>query len=213
MNFDGLIFDLDGTLWDCTAATTDSCNRGYEHFGINKRVTQDFIKSITGKPTTECVDILLEGVADSIKIQASKCFDELEVAEIKQQARTSLYQGVSEGLRELQKHYSLYLVSNCSVDYLELFQQNSGVAELFLDFECFGRTQEIKSENIKSLVKRQNLKSACYIGDTAGDEEAALTAEVHFFHAAYGFGKPKGNHVAFDNFDQLTRYFLELKML
>lgn len=39
------------------------------------------------------------------------------------------------------------------------------------------------------MIKRNNLTSAVYIGDTQGDCNAAAEAGVPFVHAAYGFGK------------------------
>lgn len=40
-------------------------------------------------------------------------------------------------------------------------------------------------------MERNQLKSAVYVGDTEGDENAAHTAGIPFIHAAYGFGKAK----------------------
>lgn len=59
-----------------------------------------------------------------------------------------------------------------------------------------------------AVVERQKLKTACYIGDTAGDEDAAAKAGVPFFHAAYGFGNPAANPLAVANFRKLTRHFI-----
>lgn len=59
-----------------------------------------------------------------------------------------------------------------------------------------------------AVVERQNLKTACYIGDTAGDEDAAAKAGVPFLHAAYGFGNPVANSLDFANFRELTRHLI-----
>lgn len=62
MHFDGLIFDLDGTLWDCSLASADAATRAYEHVGVSKTITQEFIASISGKPSSECDAIFLADV-------------------------------------------------------------------------------------------------------------------------------------------------------
>ena len=210
MKFDGLIFDLDGTLWDCSKASAEAFNLAYERFGVDRCVSEDFVKSISGKPSSECDDILLSGIPDSIRRDVSRCFDELEIAAVQEHAPTALYEGVREGLCTLKHRYSLYVVSNCGEKYLGVFHQHTSVGSLFLDSECFGRTKRFKSENIRLLAERQKLVAPCYIGDTAGDEDAASKAGVPFFHAKYGFGVPNTSPLAFANFGELTRYFLEL---
>jgi phosphoglycolate phosphatase len=210
MNFDGLIFDLDGTLWDCSKASAHAFNLAYERFGIDRHVSEDFVKSISGKPSSECDDILLSGIPELIRKEVSQCFDKLEIEAVQEHAPTALYEGVSEGLAALKQHYSLHVVSNCGERYLNIFHQHTSVGSLFMDLECFGRTKQFKSKNIELLVERQKLVAPCYIGDTAGDEDAASKAGVPFFHAKYGFGVPDRSPLAFASFGELTRYFLEL---
>lgn len=123
-------------------------------------------------------------------------------------AAAALYPEVHSGLTSLAQHYRIYLVSNCSEWYLEKFLQHTTVGRLFIDCECFGRTNRPKHENIAAVVKRNQLQSPCYIGDTAGDEDAARQAGLTFYHAAYGFGRPTGRPQAFANFMELARYFL-----
>ena len=38
-------------------------------------------------------------------------------------------------------------------------------------------------------MKRNNLRHAVYVGDTAGDERSARAAGLPFIFAAYGFGQ------------------------
>jgi phosphoglycolate phosphatase len=210
MTFDGLIFDLDGTLWDCSAASTQAFNLAYKRFAIDRQVSEDFVKSISGKPSSECDQILLAGIPDAIRSEFLRCLDHLEIAALRAYAATALYEGVQEGLSALSQRYRLYLVSNCGEEYLTVFHQHSPVAALFVDSECYGRTKRPKSENIQLVVERQKLASACYIGDTAGDEDAASKAGVTFFHAKYGFGSPTKSPRSFTDFGELTRYFLDL---
>lgn len=210
MHFDGLIFDLDGTLWDCSQASANAFNLAYEEFGISRRVTKEFVESISGKPSSECDEILLSGVPNEIRSHLSKRFDQLEIEAIQQYAPNALYQGVDQGLRALRELFSILVVSNCGERYLEIFLDHTSVGGLFRDSECFGRTRKFKHENIRAIIERQEIKAACYIGDTAGDKEAAEKAGVPFFHASYGFGKPIGCSLAFPSFGELTRYFREL---
>jgi phosphoglycolate phosphatase len=208
MHFDGLIFDLDGTLWDCSEASANAYNLAYEKFGISRRVTKEFVESISGKPSSECDAILLEGVPHELHNEVSRCFDELEISSVEAFAPTSLYPDVATGLVTLKAYYKLFVVSNCGERYLEVFHRHAPIGEFISDSECFGRTRKLKHENIRAVIERQKIASACYIGDTAGDEDAAIKAGVPFFHAGYGFGKPVGSPLAFANFGELTHYFI-----
>lgn len=210
MSFDGLIFDLDGTLWDCSQASADAFNLAYKKFGIDRKVTKKFVESISGKPSSECDEILLANLPIDLRQEISRSFDEYEITAIQKYAPTALYPGVSKGLETLKPDYKLFVVSNCGERYLEIFHRHTRIANLFTDSECFGRTLKLKHENIRAVVKRQKLLSPCYIGDTAGDEDAAAKAGVPFFHASYGFGKPVGNNLAFASFDELTKYFSDM---
>jgi phosphoglycolate phosphatase len=210
MYFDGLIFDLDGTLWDCSQASADAFNCAYEKVGIGKRVTKEFVKSISGKPSSECDEILLQGVPSEMRQLVYRCFDDFELTAVQNYAPTALYPEVEEGLKALKNVCKLYVVSNCTEAYLEVFHRHTPIGHVFADSECFGRTRNFKHHNIRAIIERNKLSAPCYIGDTAGDEDASAKAGVPFFHARYGFGKPVGNPLGFDSFGELVRFFAKL---
>lgn len=114
-----------------------------------------------------------------------------------------------EGLKALQPHYKLFVVSNCSEPYLDIFHRYTTIGDCILDSECFGRTEKPKCENIQAVVERQKLSSPCYIGDTASDEAAAAQAGVPFIHTSYGFRTVLSNPLEFASFMELSRYLVE----
>ncbi len=59
MNDDALVFDLDGTFWDAAAASTRGWNLALQRMGVSFRVTVDGIRSVSGRPFDECVEVLL----------------------------------------------------------------------------------------------------------------------------------------------------------
>lgn len=65
-----------------------------------------------------------------------------------------------------------------------------GLEEYISGHLCFGDTGTEKGETIRRLMRKHNIESAAYIGDTLGDMEAAEQAGIDFIHAAYGFGNP-----------------------
>ena len=59
MNFESLIFDIDGTLWDSRALVAEGYNaqlkdEGMERFSVDAEV----LKTVFGKVMTEIADIL-----------------------------------------------------------------------------------------------------------------------------------------------------------
>ena len=67
-----------------------------------------------------------------------------------------------------------------------------GIGHLFEGHLCHGDTGTEKGETILTLIRRHKITSAVYIGDTQGDFEATLVADIPFIFAAYGFGNPQG---------------------
>ena len=102
------------------------------------------------------------------------------------------YEGVKETLEELAKSYRLFIVSNAQCGYPELCIEKLGLEDLIEGHLCFGDTGTEKGETIVELMRRHNIASAAYIGDTQGDYEATVVADIPFIWAAYGFGTPAG---------------------
>ena len=47
---DGIIFDLDGTLWDATLACSMAWNKSFEYCGYNNKIDRRLVKKISGSP-------------------------------------------------------------------------------------------------------------------------------------------------------------------
>lgn len=188
---DGLVFDLDGTLWDAAAASTKGWNSALEELGASIRVTVDDIRSVSGRPFPECVEALLPGLSPpSETLLATLLVHERAVLE---RTGGALYDGVAEGLRSLAAAYPLYLVSNCPDWYLEAFLRISGLRAHFAGCDCYGSSGMSKADMLANLAATRRLQAAVYLGDTQGDREAAEAAGMTFVHAGYGFGELEGS--------------------
>lgn len=189
--FDALIFDLDGTLWYACEPIAKGWNETFAHFGIDVTVNAQHIESVAGHPFHKCVEALLPKLDLS---QYPDFVEKLGFYERRHMEREGgkVYPHVQETLEKLKKNHELFIVSNCSAWYLEMFLQNPDLRKLFKDWDCFGLSSISKSEMIKAMIKKHGPKKPVYIGDTVGDERAAQEALVPFIHASYGYGKPLG---------------------
>jgi phosphoglycolate phosphatase len=56
--YDALIFDIDGTLWNASPASAKGWTRGLAQLGIDKAISAEQIEQVAGYPYEQCVDIL-----------------------------------------------------------------------------------------------------------------------------------------------------------
>lgn len=184
---DALIFDLDGTLWDASRVSAIAWLNVAKFLDLNISITNETIRSVSGLPFAECVAKIFGDDAHRIPGLADD-LDEAEQAQIIRHGG-KVFPQAEEVLQLLQKDYKLFIVSNCQEWYLEAFFAHTKFHKYFVDSLCIGQTGQPKKENIKTLVKKYDLKKAIYVGDTKWDQEAAFFAGVKFIFAAYGFGK------------------------
>lgn len=207
---DALIFDLDGTLWDSTKACAEGWTQGVRQVDPkSKAFSPEDLASIMGMTFDKAVEKLLPDASEAERRKLEQICYEKEMEQI-QKMGAIFYEGVFEGIRTLSDYYPLYIVSNCLEDYLVLFYEMSGLKNFFKDAECFGRTGKPKNSNIEAIIKRNQLLTPAYIGDTSGDQRAALMAGATYYHVNYGFGTPSQECERFGSFSKLTRYFVDL---
>ena len=203
MKFDGIIFDLDGTLWDSTAEVAKTWTSVIAKYNLNrKEVTVEDLKPCMGKLLDEIASILLPELDPKKQMQVIKECCEYENEYLGEYGAT-LYDKLEDTLKELSKNHKLFIVSNCQDGYIECFFKAHKLDKYFIDYECPGRTELPKGENIKLIVERNNLKNPVYVGDTQGDANAAKLANVPFIFAKYGFGNVDEFFNSIESFDEL----------
>ena len=185
--FDGIIFDVDGTLWDSTPVVEKAWNRALEEAGYDARVTADQLKGLFGLPMGDIINAILPGVpGEEQEAFAPLCY-KYEHEYLDREAGR-LYPGILETIRELAKNHKIFIVSNCQAGYIELFMKKSGIGDVITDHLCLGDNDLLKADNIRIIVENHGLRAPVYIGDIQGDADSSKEAGVEFIHAAYGFG-------------------------
>ncbi len=204
MNYESLIFDIDGTLWDSRALVAEGYNiqlkaEGLEHLCV----TAEDLKPLFGKVMTEIADVVLASIdpKDRYDLMA-RCMETENKYLFENECRIG-YPGVTETVAELAKHYRLFIVSNSQCGYPELCMDKLGLTPFIEGHLCFGDTGTSKGKTIRTLMEKHNIQSCAYIGDTQGDYEATVEADVPFLWAAYGFGTPEGYAGKIDSFEEL----------
>jgi phosphoglycolate phosphatase len=185
----GLIFDLDGTLWDATESTAAAWTEVFGRYELNMPVHSDQIRSVAGKPYLEC---LAEVCPGALKLDSSEgLLSDLLVAERKWLGILGgrLYPSVHEALRLARSNLPCFLVSNCAEWYLQAFFDRFGMSAIFSDALCHGYNGLRKSKNIELIMKRFDIATGYYIGDTQGDYDSADEAGTHFIYFKKGFGE------------------------
>lgn len=199
-----IILDVDGTLWDTTEVITKAWNRAVSEVGGTAAiVTPSILKREFGKPMDEIANNLFYDASERKReILLDKCC-KYEHDVLKENTDDLLFPDVKETLRKLSEKCSLFIISNCQSGYIELFMEKAGVEKYITDYECFGDTSKSKGENIRLVMKRNNLDDAVYVGDTQGDYEATVFAGIPFVFVKYGFGSVKNYYLAISGIKEL----------
>ncbi len=185
----GILFDLDGTLWDSSTEVAISWEEALrKRPDVQKEITGEMIRNVMGKSMYDIADILF-GEYD---LQTRRSLLDYCCEEENEYIRLHggrLFEGLLEALQALREAgFSLYIVSNCQIGYIEAFLEHHSLGQYFDDFECFGKTEQGKGHNIRLVVERNHLDQALYVGDTQGDYQAATEAGLPFIHARMGYG-------------------------
>lgn len=184
---DGIIFDLDGTMWDScetvAASWQDTLRKYYDAEAV---LTVEDISAIMGMTPEQIVDVLFSGYGDRASAVCRHIMDE-EAGYISVHGG-KLFPGLEETLKALAAEHPLFIVSNCQVGYIQAFLEFTGFGKYFADYIGQGATGLTKGENISLIVSRHKLTYPVYIGDTPSDKAAADAAACPFIFASYGFG-------------------------
>ena len=199
----GIIFDLDGTLWDATGTLVIGWNQVFAEHNF-PAVTKEYVASYMGKTSKQ----IAAGVFPFLPIE--EAFPIMKEAGRKGREAIAvhgaeLFPREREILEELSKNYVLCILTNSSAGYVDLLFEVTGFRDLFTDSISHGENGLNKTENIRILMERNQLDAAAYIGDTRDDQIYSEAVPVPFIFAAYGHGQALDPAYTINTFSELPQ--------
>ncbi|MBQ5485106.1 MAG: HAD family hydrolase [Lachnospiraceae bacterium] len=191
MKKNGIIFDMDGTLWDSAAAVADSWTEILKDWPKDpgrRQITAEEISSVMGQTMTAISAKLFPALDEEGQSALGNACMEYENDYLRKHGGM-LYPHLRETLEKLAETYPLYIVSNCQQGYIEAFLEYHKLGDLFLDHLCWGDTGLEKDGTMTMMVQRHDLDRWYYVGDIEADYRSTKKAGGIFIHAGYGFGE------------------------
>ena len=204
MNFESIIFDVDGTLWDSRALLAGAYNDQLREENINLVVDEVMLRPLFGRTMTALADGLFP------MIPAPERYGLMDRCIVKMDEHLEKYAGPQIGYPELRstmevlaKKHRLFIVSNGQSGYPQMAAKKLGLEDLIEGYLSFGDTGKSKGQTLKILMEQHNIQNAAYVGDTQGDLEATQEAGIAFIWTSFGFGTPERYDLKVDTFSQL----------
>ena len=186
---DGIIFDVDGTLWDSTYVVKDAWNKAIVDAGYeDPQITADTLKGLFGLPMDDIIKAIMPELTLDERNAIAPIVFEYE-HEFLEKRVGELYPKIIQVMRRLAEEMPVYIISNCQAGYVELFMRKTGIEDIIKAHYCPADTGLLKAGNIKKMINEYNIKYPIYVGDTSMDHKACLEAGCPFMYAEYGFGE------------------------
>lgn len=210
LNYDLLIFDLDGTLLDTSQGIFNSVRYAEEHMGFNA-VEDSVLRQFVGPPP-KLIYQKVYNVSEEIALEATK--KHREYAKTKAICEAKPYPKVRETLSRLKNSgYKLAVATLKSQTIAETVLRVNGLYDLFDVIVGMDEKESLtKCETILLVLKKiGKQEKALMIGDSLFDFEGAIEAKVDFVGVLYGFGFQEGQRYKFDTivkFEDLYEYLM-----
>ena len=210
VNYDLLIFDLDGTLLDTSQGIFNSVRYAEEHMGFNA-VEDSVLRQFVGPPP-KLIYQKVYNVSEEIALEATK--KHREYAKTKAICEAKPYPKVRETLSRLKNRgYKLEVATLKSQTIAATVLRANGLSEWFDVIVGMDEKESLtKCETILLVLEKiGKQEKALMIGDSLFDFEGAIEAKVDFVGVLYGFGFQEGQHYKFDTivkFEDLYEYLM-----
>jgi len=204
--FKGLIWDLDGTIYDITAAIKKAVDDVIEKYDLSVNPNEvmeevaHLIEEIQNYPVPKILlnsyELLkvkfLEGITFFKKVRiAIFLFNQFNKYK---EAESTLFEGIEDLLRSLfNKKLNMAILTNNKSQYAEEVLEKFNLTKYFNTIIGFNDVSEVKPnpEGILKILNKWKIKSseAIFIGDMTTDVDAGKAAQVKMICVASGLAQ------------------------
>jgi len=205
IGFEAVLLDLDGTLVATDRFWLPAAQRGSRRallelgLPLELPTAREWLR-IVGLPLGLGIEMLFSRLDTAARrLVELRCED--EERQLLRAGGAALMPGARDALLELRRRgVRLAVASNCGRGYLEQVLGALELGPLIEAARCLespsarrsgpGSPGGPKGAMVRDLLETLGTRSACFIGDRAGDREAAHSAGIDHVHFAGGFADP-----------------------
>lgn len=224
--YKGIIFDLDGVIYDITDAITKAVDDGIEKYQlkVNRDAVMEEIAHLIEEIQNYPVPKILLNSYELLKINSLEglsFFKKLRIAIFlfnqfnKYREEATIFAGVDDIISKLSKSLKLAILTNNKSQYAEEVLEKFNLTKYFGTIIGFNEVSEVKPspEGILKILEQWkiNPSEAIFIGDMTTDIEAGKNANVKIVCVASGLAQKET--LKEHNPDYLVDNTAELKKL
>lgn len=205
-DYKGIIFDLDGVIYDITEAIKKAVDDGIEKYkleNVNRDNVMEEIAHLIEEIQNYPVPKILLNSFELLKVkflEGLSFFKKLRIAiflfnqfnKYKEEEST-IFNGVDKLISKLAKNVKLAILTNNKSQYAEEVLDKFNLSEFFDTIIGFNDVTEVKPnpEGILKILDKWNLEpsEAIFIGDMTTDVEAGKAAHVKMICVASGLAQ------------------------
>ena len=204
-NFSGIIFDLDGVIYDITEAINKAVEDAIEKYNLNvnkDEIMQEIahlIEEIQNYPVPQIILNSYNLLKEVNALKGLKYFKKMRIAIFlfnqfnKYREEAKIFEGIDEIISKLSKKVKLAILTNNKSTYAEEVLEKFNLTDYFETIIGFNEVTEVKPspEGILKILDRWKLKPSetIFIGDMTTDIIAGKAANVKMICVASGLAQ------------------------
>ena len=204
-NYKGIIFDMDGVIYDISEAIKKAVDDSVEKYdmSVNPDEVMEELAHLIEEIQNYPVPKILLNSYDLLKVkflEGIKFFKKLRIAIFMfnqfnkyKDDESTIFKGIDDLISKLAKNVKLAILTNNKSQYAEEVLEKFNLSNYFSTIVGFNDVSEVKPnpEGILKILDKWNLKpkDAIFIGDMTTDIEAGKAANVTMICVASGLAQ------------------------